>query len=107
MKRLMLVGASGLVGQSVLRQALAHPQVQQLVAPTRCLLPPHAKLHNPVVDFDALAVDADWWAVDAVICTLGTTKKNPVRRPSFAVWTTTTRCGWHRSHSSMAPAPTR
>jgi uncharacterized protein YbjT (DUF2867 family) len=83
MKRLMLVGASGLVGQSVLRQALAHPQVQQLVAPTRCLLPPHAKLHNPVVDFDALAVDADWWAVDAVICTLGTTKKKSGSQAEF------------------------
>ena len=67
MRRVLLIGATGLVGQSVLRQALAHPQVEQVIAPTRRLLPPHAQLINPVVDFDALPVDADWWAVDAVI----------------------------------------
>jgi uncharacterized protein YbjT (DUF2867 family) len=83
MKRLMLVGATGLVGQSVLRQALAHPQVGQVIAPTRRLLPPHAKLFNPVVDFDALPVDADWWAVDAVICTLGTTIKKAGSQAAF------------------------
>lgn len=83
MKRLMLVGATGLVGSGVLRQALAHPQVDQVVALTRRLLPPHAKLINPVVDFDALPVDADWWAVDAVICTLGTTIKKAGSQAAF------------------------
>jgi uncharacterized protein YbjT (DUF2867 family) len=83
MKRLMLVGATGLVGSCVLRQALAHPQVDQVVAPTRRLLPPHAKLTNPVVDFDALPLDADWWAVDAVICTLGTTIKKAGSQAAF------------------------
>lgn len=75
MTRLMLVGATGLVGQSVLRQALTHAQVQQVIAPTRRLLPPHARLFNPVVDFEALPTEAGWWNVDAVICTLGTTIK--------------------------------
>ena len=83
MKRLMLVGATGLVGQSVLRQALAHPQVEQVIAPTRRPLPPHAKLLNPVVDFEALPLDADWWAVDAVICTLGTTIKKAGSQAAF------------------------
>jgi uncharacterized protein YbjT (DUF2867 family) len=83
MHRVLLVGATGLVGQSVLRQALAHPQVGQVTAPTRRLLPPHAKLVNPVVDFDALPVDADWWAVDAVVCTLGTTIKKAGSQAAF------------------------
>jgi uncharacterized protein YbjT (DUF2867 family) len=83
MRRVLLVGATGLVGQSVLRQALAHPQVEQVIAPTRRLLPPHAKLINPVVDFDALPVDADWWAVDAVVCTLGTTIKKSGSQAAF------------------------
>jgi uncharacterized protein YbjT (DUF2867 family) len=83
MKRLMLVGATGLVGQSVLRQALAHPRVEQVIAPTRRLLPPHAKLLNPVVDFDALPIGAGWWAVDAVICTLGTTIKKAGSQAAF------------------------
>ena len=68
------VGASGLVGKLVLRRLLDAPQVTRVVAPTRRPLDiPHPKLVNPVVDFDALDEDADWWAVDAVICTLGTT----------------------------------
>ena len=33
------------------------------------------KLFNPLIDFEQLPEDADWWAVDAVICTLGTTIK--------------------------------
>ena len=37
--RLLLLGATGAVGSEVLRMALAHPQVQQVVAPTRRALP--------------------------------------------------------------------
>lgn len=73
MKRLMLVGATGLVGGHVLQQALADPAVAQVVAPTRKPLTPQPKLINPVVDFERLPEDAEWWAVDAVVCTLGTT----------------------------------
>ena len=83
MKRVLLVGATGLVGQSVLRLALAHPQVAQVIAPTRRALPAHARLLNPVVDFEALPEDADWWAVDAVICTLGTTIADAGSRAAF------------------------
>jgi len=73
MKRLMLVGATGLVGSHVLRLALADPLVEQVVAPTRKSLVPHPKLLNPLVDFGQLPQDAEWWRVDAVVCTLGTT----------------------------------
>lgn len=83
MTRLMLVGATGLVGQSVLRQALTHAQVQQVIAPTRRLLPPHARLFNPVVDFEALPTEAGWWNVDTVICTLGTTIKAAGSQAAF------------------------
>lgn len=83
MATLMLVGATGLVGQSVLAQALAHPQVQRVVAPTRRPLSAHPKLLNPVVDFNALPEDAPWWAVDAVICALGTTIKTAGSQGAF------------------------
>lgn len=73
MKQLMLVGATGLVGREVLQQALADPAVVRVVAPTRRSLVPHPKLLNPLVDFERLPEDADWWTVDSVICTLGTT----------------------------------
>lgn len=83
MLRLMLVGATGLVGHCVLQQALASEQVCQVVAPTRRVLAPHPKLLNPLVDFDHLPSDAAWWAVDAVICTLGTTIKVAGSRAAF------------------------
>ena len=72
--KILHVGATGLVGRLVLARLLESPQVARVVAPTRRSLGiTHPRLHNPVVDFDALPEDADWWAVDAVICTLGTT----------------------------------
>ncbi|MDZ7812067.1 MAG: NAD-dependent dehydratase [Ideonella sp.] len=74
MNRLLLLGATGLVGQQVLAQALADATITQVVAPTRRPLPPHPKLLNPIVDFKALP-QADWWAADAVVCCLGTTLK--------------------------------
>ena len=68
------VGATGLVGRLVLARLLASPSVTRVVAPTRRPLGiEHPHLSNPVVDFEVLPEAADWWAVDAVICTLGTT----------------------------------
>ena len=64
------VGATGLVGQLVLRRLLAAARVARVIAPTRRPLAPHPRLLNPVVDFDALPADADWWRVDAVACAL-------------------------------------
>lgn len=73
MKTILLAGATGLVGQSVLQLALADARVGKIVAPTRRPLSVHPKLENPLVDFNALPADAPWWQVDSVICTLGTT----------------------------------
>lgn len=68
------VGATGLVGRLVLQRLLETPGVTHVIAPTRRPLDiQHPRLINPVVDFDALPEDANWWAADAVICTLGTT----------------------------------
>lgn len=80
---LLLVGATGLVGQSVLRQALADSRVSKLVALTRKPLPPHHKLENPLVDFDALPEEASWWRVDGGICTLGTTMRQAGSHHAF------------------------
>ena len=83
MKRLLLAGASGMVGREVLRQALADPRVGEIVAPARRPLATDAKLINPLVDFDALPADATWWKVDAVICTLGTTIRDAGSQAAF------------------------
>lgn len=81
--RLLLVGASGEVGRAVLAQALADRRVAEVVALTRRPLPAATRLKNIVVDFDRLPERAEWWAVDAVVCTLGTTLRAAGSREAF------------------------
>lgn len=72
--RVLILGATGLVGSSALVQALTHEAVTQVVAPTRKSLPPSRKLANPVSDrLERLLPEVSKWRVDAVICALGTT----------------------------------
>lgn len=52
--KLLLAGASGLVGREPLRQALEHPGVSRVIAPTRQALAPAPRLDNPLVDFERL-----------------------------------------------------
>ncbi|OBV37951.1 NAD-dependent dehydratase [Janthinobacterium psychrotolerans] len=73
--KLLLAGATGLVGQHVLRLALADARVSTVVALARKPLAAHPKLIAPFIDFDGLAPDATWWRADAVVCALGTTMK--------------------------------
>lgn len=74
MTTIAVAGATGLVGSAVLALALADERVTRVVAPTRKPLPPHPKLNAPIVNFEALPPSADWWAADAGICALGTTR---------------------------------
>ena len=83
MTTILLAGATGLVGQAVLKQCLADPRITQVVAPTRRALLAHPRLLNPVVDFSALPEDAAWWQADAVICTLGTTIRDAGSKAAF------------------------
>ncbi len=84
MTRLLIVGATGLVGGLALTRALADPRFASVIAPTRRALPTqHPKLENPVVDFDALPASAAWWRVDAVVCALGTTIADAGSRAAF------------------------
>jgi uncharacterized protein YbjT (DUF2867 family) len=75
MASLLILGANGLVGSQVLKLALADDRVDHIVAPTRRPLPTHAKLLNPVVNLGHGLPEAGWWAVDGVICAIGTTRK--------------------------------
>jgi len=76
MSRVLLCGATGLVGREVLRMALDDAAVTRVTAPTRRPLQAHPKLVNPLVDFEQLPADAAWWQTDAAICTLGTTLRD-------------------------------
>ena len=82
--RLLLLGATGAVGSEVLRLALQHPQVQQVVAPTRRALAAHPKLLNPVTDFSQAEQALGGTLVDAVVCALGTTIKQAGSQAAFA-----------------------
>lgn len=83
--RVLLAGATGLVGAQVLTMLLRDPRCRQVVAPTRRPLAiTDARLLNPVVDFEQLPPTADWWQVDAAICALGSTIKQAGSREVFA-----------------------
>ena len=82
--RLLLLGATGAVGQQVLRLALEDERVAQVTAPTRRPLTPHSKLRNPVTDFSALSDAASIWDADAVICALGSTIRKAGSEAAFA-----------------------
>jgi len=82
--KLLILGASGLVGAHTLRLALAHPHIAQVIAPTRKALPAHEKLANPVSDaLQTLVARVPEWAPDALICALGTTMAKAGSKASF------------------------
>lgn len=82
--KLLLFGATGLVGKNILLQALENPVVDLVIAPTRRPLTlQHKKLMNVVVNFDNLPPDAEWWGADAALCAMGTTIKAAGTREAF------------------------
>ncbi|MGS0893340.1 NAD-dependent epimerase/dehydratase family protein [Burkholderia stagnalis] len=81
--KLLLVGATGLVGRHVLEAALADPRVERVVVLARRPLSPHPKMQALAVDFDRLPEDADVWQADAAICTLGTTMRAAGSKAAF------------------------
>ena len=83
--RVLLAGATGLVGSQVLQRLLADTRCTAVVAPVRRPLPlQHPRLSAPLLDFDAPPLQAPWWQVDAAICTLGSTLKQAGSRQAFA-----------------------
>lgn len=83
MNRVLLVGATGLVGGHVLARLVRDDRFTRIVAPVRRPIPPAAKLEAPVVDFNALPSDADWWEGETVICALGTTIRKAGSQEEF------------------------
>lgn len=83
MKTVLIIGASGQVGQAMLQLALQDPDILRVVAPSRRPLPAHAKLENPTVDFDKLPQGALWWKADFALCALGTTLRQAKSKDGF------------------------
>src|SRR5690554_3860373 len=81
--KLLLLGATGLVGSHVLDLAIADERIDEVVAPVRRPLAGRPGLTAPEVDFERLPADAAWWQADAAICALGTTMKKAGSREAF------------------------
>jgi uncharacterized protein YbjT (DUF2867 family) len=82
--RLLLLGASGLVGSRTLELALSSDAISELMAPTRNPLAPDKKLLNPVGSRLADLLPAvDSFRPDAVICALGTTMATAGSKEAF------------------------
>ena len=69
--KLLIAGATGLVGRHVLEKALHDERVRAVIAPGRQAAGIHPKLFSPVVDFDNLLVGESGWQVDAAHLYIG------------------------------------
>src|SRR5580692_6909709 len=82
--KVLILGATGLVGHSAMVQAVTNPAIKQVVAPTRKPLPANGKLMNPVSEqLELLLPDVVTWGIDAVICALGTTSRKAGSKEAF------------------------
>lgn len=70
-KTILVAGATGLIGSTVLQQALVDPQIERVIAVVRTPLPQHSKLEQWVHTDLVQALRPT--RVDAVLCCLGTT----------------------------------
>lgn len=82
--KVLLAGATGLVGGRALLRLLGDARCTQVLAPTRRPLSIRdARLLNPVLDFEQLPDDPALWQVDAAICALGSTIKQAGSQQAF------------------------
>lgn len=73
--KLLLLGATGLVGSKTLKLALSSELVSTVIAPTRKPLAPSDRLVNPVgLDLEEFVPSLMSYKPDAVVCALGTTQ---------------------------------
>src|SRR5690554_6051276 len=86
--KLMILGATGLVGSHVLQHALENKQITEVITPLRRLLSKHdhqtnQKLKAPIICFNDLANLVHEERPDAIICALGTTMKKAKSKAAF------------------------
>jgi uncharacterized protein YbjT (DUF2867 family) len=83
--KVLILGATGLVGRNALAQALAQPAVTEVIAPTRRPLPKQDRLMNPVAPtLELLLPEVASWGPDAAICATGTTIKKAGSKEAFS-----------------------
>ncbi|WP_440866708.1 NAD(P)H-binding protein [Symbiopectobacterium purcellii] len=83
MSRVVLLGATGLIGQELLKLLQANSRVEVIYAPTRRPLPTQDKLVNPCHEDVRVALAQLHEPVDIVFCCLGTTRKQAGSKQAF------------------------
>jgi uncharacterized protein YbjT (DUF2867 family) len=82
--KLLLLGATGLVGSRTLKLALTNDVFSEVIAPTRKPLAPRDRLVNPVASrLEELTPALTSYKLDAVICALGTTRAKAGSKEAF------------------------
>ena len=82
--KLLLLGATGLVGSRTLKLALSNDVFSEVIAPTRNPLAPRNRLVNPVTSrIEELTPALTSYKPDAVICALGTTRAKAGSKEAF------------------------
>jgi len=85
-RRVLLAGASGLVGRAALACLLADPGVGEVRVLTRRTLdrvPLDPRVTACVAEFTHLDAHAEWFAVEQVLCALGTTMRQAGSQAAF------------------------
>ena len=83
MNRVLLTGATGLVGSHLLRLLIEDPRVDEIIAPTRRALPAMRKVVNPVEADLTDVLGPLQTSLDTVFCCLGTTRKQAGSKQAF------------------------
>lgn len=83
MSRVLLLGATGLIGQELLKLLLVNSRVEVIYAPTRKPLPPAEKLVNPYHEDLHVALEQLHDPIDLAFCCLGTTRKRAGSKQAF------------------------
>lgn len=82
--KVMVLGATGLTGSLVVEKLLVRKEISSVVVPVRKPLAlVHSKLSQHVIDFEAMADHASIFAVDVLVCCLGTTIKKAGSQEAF------------------------
>lgn len=82
--KVMVLGATGLTGHLAVEKLLAKPEVSAVVVPLRRPLTlDHPKLVQHVIDFDDMDAYAGIFAVDALVCCIGTTISKAGSKEAF------------------------
>lgn len=83
MNRVLLTGATGLVGSHLLRLLIEDSRVDEIIAPTRRALPAMRKVVNPVEADLTDVLGPLQTSLDTVFCCLGTTRKQAGSKQAF------------------------